>query len=179
LEGTEVLSEVVVYTTPTCGYCHQVKQYLAERGIPYREVDVAANSQAAAEMVNLSGQRGVPVVLIEGQVVVGFNRPRIDELLAARSTRRPHLGLAVADAESMAQKHGSGPTEGAYVGKVAHLSSGDRAGLAKGDVVVALAGHPIRNADDLESVLSGLVPGETVSLVFMRGDQRMNARVTP
>jgi glutaredoxin 3 len=173
------LSEVVVYTTPTCGYCHQVKQYLAGRGIPYKEVDVAADPRAAAEMVNLSGQRGVPVVLIDGQVVVGFNQPRIEQLLTTRSTRRPHLGLSVADAESMAQKHGSGPTEGAYVGRVTHLSPGDRAGLAQGDVVVALAGRPIHSADDLESILSGLVPGETVPLVFLRGGQRLTARVTP
>jgi glutaredoxin 3 len=173
------LSEVVVYTTLTCGYCHQVKQYLAQRGIPYREVDVAADAQAAAEMVNLSGQRGVPVVVIDGQVVVGFNRPRLDELLDARSTRRPRLGLSVADAATMAQKRGSGPTEGAYVGRVSHLSSGDKAGVAEGDVIVALAGQPIRNAADLESVLSGLVPGETVSLVFLRSAERITARVTP
>jgi glutaredoxin-like YruB-family protein len=173
------LSEVVVYTTPTCGYCQQVKQYLAQRGIPYTEVDVAADAQAAAEMVNLSGQRGVPVVVIDGQVVVGFDRPRLDELLDARSTRRPRLGLSVADAATMAQKRGSGPTEGAYVGRVSHLSPGDRAGVAEGDVIVALAGQPIRNAADLESVLSGLVPGETVSLVFLRSGERITARVAP
>jgi len=173
------LSEVVVYTTPTCGYCHQVKQYLAQREIPYSEIDVAADAQAAAEMVSLSGQRGVPVVVIDGQVVVGFNRTRLDELLDARSTRRPRLGLSVADAATMAQKRGSGPTEGAYVGRVSHLSSGDRAGVAEGDVIVALAGQPIRNAADLESVLSGLVPGETVSLVFLRSGERITARVTP
>lgn len=173
------MSEVVVYTTPTCGYCHQAKQYLAQRGIPYREVDVAADAQAAAEMAHLSGQRGVPVVVIDGQVVVGFNRPRLDELLDARSTRHPRLGLSVADAATMAQKRGSGPTEGAYVGRVSHLSSGDRAGVAEGDVIVALAGQPIRNAADLESVLSRLVPGETVSLVFLRSGERITARVTP
>jgi glutaredoxin 3 len=173
------LSEVVVYTTPTCGYCQQVKQYLAQREIPYREVDVAANAQAAAEMVNLSGQRGVPVVVVDGQVVVGFNRARIDQLLEARSSRRPRLGLSVADAASMAQKRGSGPTEGAYVGRVRHLSSGDRAGVAEGDVIVALAGQPIRNAADLESVLAGLVPDEMVSVVFLRGGERVTARVTP
>jgi glutaredoxin 3 len=173
------LSEVVVYTTPTCGYCHQVKQHLAQREIPYREVDVAADAQATAEMVNLSGQRGVPVVVIDGQVVVGFNRARIDQLLDARSSRRPRLGLSVADAATMAQKRGSGPVEGAYVGRVSHLSSGDRAGVAEGDVIVALAGQPIRNAADLESVLSGLVPGETVSLVFLRSGERITARVTP
>jgi S1-C subfamily serine protease len=130
-------------------------------------------------MVSLSGQRGVPVVVIDGQVVVGFNRGRIDELLDAASRRRPRLGLSVADAAIMAQKRGSGPTEGAYVGKVSHLSSGDRAGVAEGDVIVALAGQPIRNAADLESVLSGLVPGETVSLLFLRGGERITARVTP
>jgi glutaredoxin 3 len=173
------LSEVVLYTTPTCGYCYQVKQYLAQLEVPYREVDVAVDAQAAAEMVNLSGQRGVPVVVIDGQVVVGFNRTRIDQLLDARSSRRPHLGLSVADAATMAQKRGSGPSEGAYVGRVNHLSSGDRAGVAEGDVIVALAGQPIRNAADLESVLSGLVPGETVSLVFLRSGERITARVTP
>ena len=173
------MSEVLVYSTPTCAYCYQVKEYLAQREVAYRDIDVAADPQAAGEMVELSGQRGVPVVVIDGLVVVGFNRPRIDELLAARSARQPKLGLAVADAQTMAQKHGSGPTEGAYVGRVSPLSPGDRAGLAEGDVVVALAGHPIRNADDLEAVLSGLTPGEEVNLVFLRDDQRTTARVTP
>jgi glutaredoxin 3 len=173
------VSEVIVYTTPTCGYCHQVKQYLSQRGVPYREVDVAADPQAASEMVRMSGQRGVPVIVIDGQVVIGFNRPRIDELLSARSARRPQLGVSVADARSMSEKRGKGPTEGAYVGKVTHLSPGDRAGLATGDVIVALAGRAIRNADDLETMLATLVPGESVSVVYLRDGERITARVTP
>ena len=64
---------VVVYTTPTCGFCHQVKAYLNQRGVPFTEHDVSRDPQAAAEMVRLSGQQGVPVVLIDGQVIVGFN----------------------------------------------------------------------------------------------------------
>jgi len=173
------VSEVVVYSTPTCGYCHQVKQYLSQRGVPYREVDVAADRQAASEMVDLSGQRGVPVVVIDGQVVIGFNRPRIDELLSARSARRPQLGVSVADARSMSEKRGEGPTEGVYVGKVTYLSPGDKAGLATGDVIVALAGRAIRNADELESTLATLVPEESVSLVYLRDGERITARVTP
>jgi glutaredoxin 3 len=173
------VSEVVVYTTPTCGYCHQVKQYLAQRQVPFREIDVAADAQAANEMVNLSGQRGVPVVVIDGQVVVGFNTTRIDQLLSARATRRAQMGVSVADALKMAQKLGSGSTEGAYVGKVKPLSAGDRAGLVTGDVIVALAGQAIADATDLETALSSLVPGETVSLVFIRGGERITARVTP
>jgi glutaredoxin 3 len=173
------VSEVVVYTTPTCGYCHQVKQYLSQQGIAYREVNVAADPQAAAEMVRLSGQRGVPVIVIDSQVVVGFNRPRIDQLLSARSARRPQLGLSVADARVISEKRGGGPTEGAYVGKVTHLSAGDRAGLAVGDVIVALAGHSIRNADDLQATLATLIPGEPISLVYLRDGERITARATP
>ena len=173
------MSEVLVYTTPTCGYCHQVKQYLAQQEVAYREIDVAADPQAAAEMVKLSGQRGVPVLDIDGQVVIGFNPTRIDQLLSARGARRPQLGISVADARRMAQKHGSGPTEGAYVGKVRPLSAGDRVGLLSGDVIVALAGRPIADAQQLETTLASLVAGETVSLVYIRGGERMTARVTP
>jgi len=89
---------VVVYTTPTCGFCQQVKTYLRRRGVPFTEYDVSRDPQAAAEMVRLSGQRGVPVVLIDGQVVVGVNRPLIDQLLARRAVHPPRLGAAIADA---------------------------------------------------------------------------------
>ncbi len=87
---------VVVYTTPTCGFCHQVKAYLHQRGVPFTECNVSRDGQAATEMVRLSGQQGVPVVLIDGQVVVGFNRPLIDQQLAQRATRPPRLGVAIA-----------------------------------------------------------------------------------
>lgn len=73
--------EVIVYTTPTCPWCQAVKEYLAERGIPYEEVDVAADMEAAMEMVRKSGQMGTPVVEIDGEIVVGFDRGRLDYLL--------------------------------------------------------------------------------------------------
>lgn len=72
---------VTVYTTPTCPWCQMVKRYLEARGIPYTEVDVAADHTAAMEMVRKSGQTGVPVVEIDGEIVVGFDRERIDQLL--------------------------------------------------------------------------------------------------
>ncbi len=73
--------EVIVYTTPTCPWCQMVKRYLDVRGIPYTEVDVSQNYQAAMEMIRKSGQTGVPVVEIDGQIVVGFDREMIDQLL--------------------------------------------------------------------------------------------------
>jgi glutaredoxin-like YruB-family protein len=76
--------EVIVYTTPTCPWCHMVKRYLEARGIPYTEIDVASDYHAAMQMVRESGQTGVPVVKIDGEIVVGFDRERIDELLGLR-----------------------------------------------------------------------------------------------
>jgi glutaredoxin len=58
-----------------------VKRYLDERGIPYTDIDVAADYAAALEMIRKSGQQGVPVVELDGEIVVGFDRARIDALL--------------------------------------------------------------------------------------------------
>lgn len=72
---------VVVYTTPTCSWCTTVKRHLQENGIQYREINVAADQKAAEEMVRKSGQQGVPQTEINGQIVVGFDKTRINSLL--------------------------------------------------------------------------------------------------
>jgi len=72
---------VTVYTTPTCSWCGAVKEHLRSNGIPFEEVDVAADMERAREMVEKSGQYGVPVIEIDGEIVIGFDRARIDALL--------------------------------------------------------------------------------------------------
>ena len=72
---------VVVFTTPTCTYCNAVKKYLRQQKIRYKEVDVSRDQAAARDMVRRSGQMGVPVVDINGKIVVGFDRPKIDKYL--------------------------------------------------------------------------------------------------
>ena len=72
---------VTVYTTPTCSWCTTIKRHLQENGIQYREVNVAADQKAAEEMVKKSGQQGVPQTDINGQVIVGFDKTRINSLL--------------------------------------------------------------------------------------------------
>lgn len=74
---------ITVYTTPTCGWCGAVKEHLQTKGVSFEEVDVAADMNRAREMVEKSGQYGVPVVEIDGEIVIGFDRARIDELLGA------------------------------------------------------------------------------------------------
>ena len=143
---------VVIYTSPTCGYCHQVKEYLAHKGVKYVERNVSVDRAAADEMVEMTGQMGVPVVVIDGQAIVGFNRPRLDQLLAgSNGSSRLRFGLKIADASKMAQSNALIPVLGAYVGHVAPDSPGQRAGLKQGDVITELNMRSINNSLDLES----------------------------
>jgi len=73
--------EVTIYTSSTCSWCEAVKDYLRAREIDFEEVDVSEDVDRAQELVERSGQYGVPVVDIDGEMVVGFDRPRIDALL--------------------------------------------------------------------------------------------------
>ncbi len=73
--------EIIIYTTPTCPYCKQVKDYLSEKDIKYKEVDVSVDSDKAQEMIDKSGQMGVPVLDIEGEIIVGFDKEKIDKAL--------------------------------------------------------------------------------------------------
>lgn len=72
---------VTVYTTPTCSWCNTLKSYLKSNNIQYTEIDVSRNQQAAEQMVRRSGQQGVPQTDIEGTIVVGFDKNRINSLL--------------------------------------------------------------------------------------------------
>jgi len=72
---------VIVYSTPSCPWCNRLKNYLREKNIRFEDVDVAANQSRAEEMKRKSGQMGVPQTDIEGQIVVGFDKPKINRLL--------------------------------------------------------------------------------------------------
>ncbi len=73
--------QVVVFSTPTCPWCSRLKSYLRGHNIAFKDVDVSRDASAAREMVSKSGQMGVPQAWIDGQVVVGFDRARVDSLL--------------------------------------------------------------------------------------------------
>jgi thioredoxin len=72
---------VTIFSTPTCPWCTRLKAYLKQQHVAFKDVDVSRDEQAAQEMVRRSGQMGVPQAWIDGQVVVGFDRQRVNELL--------------------------------------------------------------------------------------------------
>ncbi|HLD12790.1 MAG TPA: glutaredoxin family protein [Candidatus Nanoarchaeia archaeon] len=73
--------EVTVYSTPTCSWCHKAKEWLAQKGIPFKDVNVGKDPKAAAEMIEKSGQRGVPVIQVDKKIIVGFNEPALKKAL--------------------------------------------------------------------------------------------------
>ena len=73
--------EVKIFTTAACPYCKKAKAYLDEKGIKYQNVDISENPEAVEEMVSLSGQMGVPVIVIDSNVIVGFDKEALDNAL--------------------------------------------------------------------------------------------------
>jgi len=73
---------IKIYSTQTCPYCHMAKDYLKAKNIPFVNVDVATDAQGLEEMRKVSGQMGVPVIVIDNEVIVGFNKPKIDSLIS-------------------------------------------------------------------------------------------------
>jgi glutaredoxin-like YruB-family protein len=72
---------ITIYTTPSCSYCTVAKSYFRENKVPFTEHDVSKDQRRADEMVRKSGQMGVPVIDINGRVIVGFNKPEIERSL--------------------------------------------------------------------------------------------------
>ncbi len=72
---------IKIYSTPTCPYCVTLKNFLKEKGFEFEDIDVSVNHEAAKEMIAKSGQMGVPVADINGQIVIGFDREKIIKLL--------------------------------------------------------------------------------------------------
>jgi glutaredoxin 3 len=155
-----------------------VKEFLSQNGIPYTEKLVDVDRAAAIEMIRRSGQQGVPVTVIGDHVIVGFDRPRLERVIAqmrarpaaaartGQNGRRP-LGARVADASRYALPGGT-MVRGAYVGGVNPGSPAEAAGLKAGDVITAVGETPVGSVDDLTAALSKQGPGP-VELTVARG----------
>ncbi len=150
-----------------------MKEFLSQRGVSWTEKYVDEDRAAAIEMIRRSGQRGVPVTVIGDEVVVGFDRRKLESILAAREAsssqppKRRSLGAKVADASKFAMPGGTA-VQGAYIGGVNPGSPAEAAGLKTGDVIVAVGDKGISSVDDLAKAISDL-SGATVKLLVARG----------
>lgn len=75
---------ITVYSADWCGFCHMTKRYFHQQDIEFTEKNVESDPQAAIDAVEKSGQRGIPVIDIDGEIIVGFDRPAIDAALRSK-----------------------------------------------------------------------------------------------
>jgi glutaredoxin 3 len=75
------MKNVLIYSTPTCHFCHMAKEYFTANNVVFTDYNVAADIEKRKEMIDKSGQMGVPVIQIENDLIVGFNKPVITKLL--------------------------------------------------------------------------------------------------
>ena len=80
------MKEVYIYTTPSCHFCHLAKDFFKEKNIIYTEYNVAEDNEKRTEMIEMTGQLGVPVIRIGSDAVIGFNKPCCSFLLTSRET---------------------------------------------------------------------------------------------
>ena len=147
-----------------------VKEFLSQRGVSFEERDVSRDPVAAQELAKM-GQRGVPVIIIDGQTIVGFDRARLEQALS--QWQRPSFGVSIADASKITQRQGAIQTSGAYVGRVRPGSVAEKIGLVPGDIIIEVNMQRIANADDLERIVAKLDKGNRISLVLLRGNKRL------
>lgn len=169
---------VTVYSTTTCPWCVRAKEYLKQKGVPFQEKNIERDPVAAREVMQRTGQMGVPVITAGSDVIIGFDRARLDQLakryaesIPAEDTvpppPPPKIGLRVKD--------GSG---GAEVGAVHPGSPAEEAGVRVGDVVTEINARSVRSAADLEAVLATLTAGQTVAFDLRRDGRRTRLRMS-
>jgi len=73
--------KIKVYSTDTCPWCHKAKDWLKENNIEFEDINVEEDQEAAKEMAEKSGQRGVPVIMVDDEIIIGFNEEKLRELL--------------------------------------------------------------------------------------------------
>lgn len=74
--------QVTIYSTPTCHFCHAAKDFFAANGVPFTDINVATDLDRRKEMIDKSGQMGVPVIDVGGDIVIGFDQKKLSTLLS-------------------------------------------------------------------------------------------------
>jgi glutaredoxin-like YruB-family protein len=174
-------SPVIVYSTATCPWCDRTKEYLKSRNVPFVEKRVDEDQEAAMEMVQISGQQGVPVVSTEREVIVGFDQLRLARIADRFSgPKRPAFGVLGANAEDYFARHPEKrPDEetdikGVFVGQVKPNSVAERAGIKVGDVIQAMANKRVRNMFAMDQLMENVKAGDVVSVRVLRGAEDVN-----
>ncbi len=156
-----------------------MKEFLSQKGIDFKEYDISDNPVAAQELARRSGQLGVPVTFIDNEMIIGFDRPRLEQALAKMpKSEKPSFGASIADASRVTAQQGKGIKLGAYIGGIRPGSVAETLGLKVGDIVTDINGQHITRANDMEMALARLQNGSRLNVTFNRGNEIVRAEGT-
>lgn len=173
---------VTLFRTSTCPWCDRAADFLRSRNVPFMEIDVSRDRNAAMEMVRRSGQQGVPVTVAGDDVILGFDQARLGRLAErlAAPKRKP-LGILAADAAEYLARHPDlstnvpEGTHGVYVGKIRPETVAESSGLQAGDIITGLAGKKIRTMLQLDQLVDTLKAGESSTVRYLRNGEEETA----
>lgn len=175
---------VTLYRTSTCPWCDRASDFLRSRNVPFTEIDVSRDRNAAMEMVRRSGQQGVPVTVSGDEVILGFDQARLGRLAdrLAAPKRKP-LGILAADAEDYLSRHPDiannvpAGTQGVYIGKIRPDTAAEISGLQSGDIITGFAGKKVRTMHQLDQMVEALKAGESSTVRYLRNGQEETAKL--
>jgi glutaredoxin-like YruB-family protein len=169
---------VTVYTTTTCPWCVRVKEYLKQKNVPFQEKNVEYDRAGAQEMIQRTGQMGVPVIIAGDDVIIGFDRPKLDRLAEKYAPPPPSIDPALRPKVGLRVKDAPG---GAEVGVVHPGSPAEQAYVRVGDLIVGMNGREVRSAADLEAAIDSLVlsqkAGDTIAIDVRRNGKPVRLRM--
>jgi S1-C subfamily serine protease len=165
---------VTLYLSLTDPYCHRVHDFLVRRKIDFDVYDVTEDSRALRVMQLISGQTGVPVLVVDNEVYANVDLRQLNALFQRQPRPSVKLGISIANV----QPSESYPAGGAYIGRVKKDTPAERAGLQQGDIIIELAQRPVRKAQDVHAVLAEMSIGSRLPITVQRTGRTLRLVVT-
>lgn len=164
--------KITLYVSYTSATCLQAIDFFKRRNVEFTVYDVSENALAMEEMARLSKQRHVPVIVIDDEVMVGFDMARLRQTLPLQERARVALGVSIANAKET-DRHPAG----AFVGSVNPGSLAERAGVKKGDIIIEMVQRPVASTSDVHQMISQIVPGDPIPLTVWRAGRTLRFTV--
>lgn len=153
-----------------------MKEFLSQREVDFDERDASCDEDAAQELMSKIGELRVPVTVVNGQTIIGFDRARLEHIFGQGEPAS--LGVSVTSSSVGTEGEESGVSVGAYLSDVELESVAEKMGLIPGDIIIQVNGRLINSADDFDSAISILSKGSPISLAYLRGNELFARRGT-
>jgi len=153
-----------------------VREFLSQKGVDFEELDVSSDENAARELMSKIGELRVPVTVVNGQSIIGFDRARLEQVFGQGEPAS--LGVSVTSSSTRTEREEPGVSAGAYLSDVMPGSVAEKMGLIPGDIIIQANGRLITSADDFDSAIFVLNKGSQISLSFLRGNELFARRGT-